>query len=68
MASLEAKGEHGWTALILLARFGRAELVKALVALGADINAKSDNGSTALTYAAYNGKREVFKRGKNSFN
>ena len=34
---------------------GHADIVKTLVASGADVNAKGENGDTALEFAARNG-------------
>jgi ankyrin repeat protein len=49
--------EHLWTA----ARKGDAQAVKALLARGAEVNAKTRYGATALTYAADRGYLEVAK-------
>ena len=40
---------------------GHLDVVKALIALGADVNAKSDHGRTALTEAVKNGNVEVVR-------
>lgn len=47
-------GEGGMTALMMAAADGQLEVVKALVASGADIHAKDDRGFTALMCACYN--------------
>jgi len=38
---------------------GQKEIVELLIAEGADVNAKSDSGSTPLHDAAINGRKEV---------
>ena len=43
----------------LRARHGRAGIVKALLAVGADVNAASTNGETALIFACYFGHLEA---------
>ena len=43
--------EEGWTALYVAARDGQAEAAKLLVFKGADLNAQSNLGATALTMA-----------------
>ncbi len=44
-----------------VSHFGYLDIVKYLVANGADINAKSDNGGTALMFAARDGQLEIVK-------
>ncbi len=46
----ETQTKIGGTALILAAEEGHLEVVKYLINKGADINAKADNGNTALMY------------------
>ena len=50
-AEVNAKGNDGWTALILASQEGHLHVVQALLAKGADVNAKADNGATALMVA-----------------
>lgn len=60
-----------WNALVIAgsgpedlwaaARKGDAELVKALLAKGVDVNAKTEYGATALSFAADKGHAEVVK-------
>ncbi|GAB3377068.1 ankyrin repeat domain-containing protein [Azotobacter armeniacus] len=45
---LEARGQHGLTPLMRAALQGRREIVRELLALGADIQARNDDGNTAL--------------------
>ena len=49
----------GKTPLICAAEAGHVDSVKLLITPGVDINAKADNGSTALIYAAYEGHDKV---------
>ena len=42
------------TVLICASAVGYSEVVQALLAKGADVNAKADNGETALTVSASN--------------
>merc|ERR1739845_205146 len=49
---LEDKDMHGWTALRYAVRNEQFEAVKYLVGLGAEIDATSDTGRTALISAA----------------
>ncbi|MFC0709596.1 ankyrin repeat domain-containing protein [Azorhizophilus paspali] len=48
---LEARGQHGLTPLMRAALQGRREMVRELLALGADIRARNDDGNTALWLA-----------------
>lgn len=48
--AVNAKLPHGDTPLMYAAGFGTLDAVKLLLENGADINAKSDNGSTALMF------------------
>lgn len=54
--------ERNWTALHYAAFAGNAELVDALVAAGADVNARSTNGSTVVMMAAREGHPQVAKK------
>ena len=49
------------TALLDAAKKGDAETVKALIDAGADINAKDNDGQTAISYATENGYAETVK-------
>ena len=44
--------EDGWTALMIAAMKGHTETAKALIAAGADVSAKDEDGQTALLFAA----------------
>ncbi len=56
------RGERTWTALHYAAFAGHAELVDRLIAAGADVNARSTNGSTALMMAAREGHAAIARR------
>ena len=55
-AEVDAKNNHGITALMAASYGGHTEEVKALLSAGADVNAKDNFNSTALIYAAANGQ------------
>ena len=50
---------YDWTALMKASWAGHADVVRALLAAGADIGARSDNGDTALSLATEFRKGEV---------
>lgn len=54
--------EREWTALHYAAFAGHAELVDKLLAAGADVNARSTNGSTVVMMAAREGRADIAKR------
>jgi len=58
-ANIECRTDAGDTALGLASALGNKEIVKHLLAKGADINAIMDDGSTALMRAARTGHTEV---------
>ena len=49
---VEAKNDQGFTPLILAASSNNLEVVKVLLKYGADINARTDKGLTALKFAS----------------
>ena len=51
---VDAKGQDGYTALHYSCRYGNVDIVKALVSHKANVNARTDSGSTPLTLAARN--------------
>lgn len=53
--AVNARGEGGVTPLMLAAGFGQREVVAALLAAGADVNAADERGFTALFYGCHNG-------------
>jgi len=52
---VDAKNNHGWTPLVLAAYYGNAEIVKLLIAAGAQIDAQDNIGWTPLMYATRKG-------------
>src|SRR5262245_43542749 len=59
--ALTARGGELGEDLLAAAKRGDADAVKALLAKGADVNAKNSYGATALSYAADKGHIEVVK-------
>jgi ankyrin repeat protein len=61
VSSVNALDQTGQTALILACRNPKAnpEVVKALLAAGADVNLRSRNGYTALTWAQVRNNNEI---------
>ena len=57
--SVEARNDLGRTPLILASLRGRAGIVKALLAAGADVNAANNRGETVLIWACYFGHLEA---------
>lgn len=53
--------QAGQTALMLAVSHGRIDMVKALLACGADVNIQDDEGSTALMCASEHGHVEIVK-------
>ncbi|XP_018614732.2 KN motif and ankyrin repeat domain-containing protein 1a isoform X1 [Scleropages formosus] len=53
--------QAGQTALMLAVSHGRMDMVKALLACGADVNIQDDEGSTALMCASEHGHAEIVK-------
>jgi ankyrin repeat protein len=51
---------NGLSPLMLAARYNKVEIMKILIANGARINAKSENGLTALKYAKLSNATEAF--------
>jgi uncharacterized protein len=58
--NVNAKDQQGYTALIVASSNGYLEVVRALPAEGADVNAEAANG-TALTIASQKGSLEVVR-------
>ena len=55
--SVNAKGQGGWTPLMLAALYGEVEDVRLLLSQGANPNAQNDGGGTALMYAIENAEK-----------
>ena len=60
-ANINAKDNHGQTALFMAAFGGHTEIVKLLLGKGADVNAKDNDGATGLMIAALSGRTEIVK-------
>ncbi|GAB9464964.1 Tkl protein kinase [Globisporangium polare] len=60
-ATIDVPGPRGQTPLILAAENGSLSAVKALVAAGASVNARTGSGLTALIGAAYVGEIEIVR-------
>jgi ankyrin repeat protein len=61
-ADVNVKANNDVTALMVASQFGNGEVVKALLAGGADVNAKEDNeGGTALMLASAKGHGKIVK-------
>ncbi|MGO9568404.1 MAG: ankyrin repeat domain-containing protein [Desulfomonilaceae bacterium] len=58
-ADVNAKDNHGWTALMEAAKTGHLDVVKLLLDEGADVNAKDNYGWTALKIAEEDGHKEI---------
>ena len=60
-ADINARDEHGQTALMNAARAGQASVVRLLAARGADLNHRAKYGLTALMLAVIRGHAEVVR-------
>lgn len=60
-ADINARDQHGQTALMNAARDGQASIVRLLVARGADLNHHAKYGLTALMLAVIRGHTEVVR-------
>jgi hypothetical protein len=58
-ADINARNEHGMTALMRAAYHGRVEMVRVLLELGADPNVTRNDNFTALSLAAFFGHAEI---------
>ena len=58
-ADINARNEHGMTALMRAAYYGRVQLVRVLLEHGADPNATRNDNFTALSLAAFFGHAEI---------
>jgi Ankyrin repeats (3 copies) len=58
-AEINARNEHGMTALMRAARHGRTRMVRALLDHGADPNVTRSDNFTALSLAAFFGHTEI---------
>jgi ankyrin repeat protein len=60
-AKVDAALQNGFTALMIAAGKGHAEVAQVLLQGGAKVDAVDKDGGTALMYAAQNGHKEVVK-------
>jgi Ankyrin repeats (3 copies) len=58
---INARNEHGVTALMRAAQFGHVKMVRALLEHGADANIKRNDKFTALALAAFFGHTEIVR-------
>lgn len=58
-AEINARNEHGMTALMRAARYGRTRMVRALLDHGADPNVARSDNFTALSLSAFFGHTEI---------
>ncbi len=56
---MDAKDKNGYTALIISAGKGYANVVKQLLAKRADVNEKTNGGVTALWIATHEGHNDI---------
>jgi ankyrin repeat protein len=59
---IDARDENGCTPLILACRGEQADIVKYLIAKGAEVNAADKNSTTALHVAAASGQSDIVQR------
>ena len=58
-ADVNAKDNHGITALMMASGKGHSEIVQILLGKGADVNAKRSDGFTALMISSFGGDSEI---------
>ena len=63
---INAVDKENNTALILASKFGYSEIAKILIENGADVNAKNNDGKTALDYAEENDYKNIIELLKNN--
>ncbi len=59
--NVNEKDERGWTLLMFSSCFGRLEIVRYLIEIGADVNVRNSHNDTPLILAAGNGHYFVIK-------
>jgi serine/threonine-protein phosphatase 6 regulatory ankyrin repeat subunit A len=64
-ANVNAKNNYGVTAIMNAAQWGHIHNVDCLIAEGADINAKSKSGETAMKFAELSDHKDVIELLKN---
>ena len=60
-ADINAKGDHGKTALTIALRRNNLQTAQVLIEKGADVNTRDDKGVTPLMWATYEGRLETVK-------
>lgn len=60
-ADLELRDPQGRSALLLAVRADNVEIARALIAAGADVNAKDSNRDTPFLYAGAEGRNDILK-------
>jgi uncharacterized protein len=58
---VDANDKNGYTALIISAEKGNANIISQLLAKGADVNSKTNGGVTALWIATHEGHNDIVK-------
>ena len=58
---VKERDEYGWTPLMRAAFYGQTEAIRALLKIGADIEARESDGWTALMLATQEGQTEAIK-------
>ncbi len=60
-ASVQARDEHGWTALMAATHANQVEAAKVLIAAGSDVNAKDNLQDSPYLYAGAEGRLEILR-------
>jgi len=59
--AIEAENANGYTALMFAVRWGEIDVIKYLISVGADVNAKADEDSSPLSIATEEGFTEIIE-------
>jgi len=60
-AKVQARDEHGWTALMAATHANQVEAAKLLIAAGSDVNAKDNIQDSPYLYAGAQGRLEILR-------